>query len=216
MAFKLGLIPAAGKATRWTGHIKELLPIGGGCCLIDHTVQAMVGGGVDAILVVTSGEKLPVLQGHLHGRYTLPIFYTIQRGNNDIWSAITEAFPFRPDWTLFAMPDTLYPVDVFKWLTKRPFELGVFETGQPERFGVLRDGAVVNKRPLEGDAFAAWGVLAWHKDVQTLWESNPPLDYTDAINLALANFYHSTRYMDFYHDMASFEDYQEWMRTNHE
>lgn len=210
---RLGLIPAAGKATRWGGYYKELLPTSNGCGLIDHTVKAMAYGDADVILVVTSEEKLPVLQGHLNGRHDIPIYYTIQRGDNDIWSAMIEAFPFRAEWTLFAMPDTLYPVDVFVNPLQKRFTLGTFETSKPERFGVLHNGAVVNKSDQFHGRQTAWGVLAWHINVQQYWQSTPPANYTDAINLAMGSFDYDTRPMAFYHDMANFGEYREWMRV---
>lgn len=210
---RLGLIPAAGKATRWGGYYKELLPISNGRGLIDHTIEAMKAGYADVILIVTNEEKLPVLQGHLNGRHSVPIYYTIQRGENDIWSAIVEAFPFRAEWTMFAMPDTLYPVDVFVPDFQQRFTIGTFETKKSERFGVLYNGRIVNKSKQFHGRQTAWGTLAWHINVQQYWQSTPPGDYTDAFNLAMGSFNYDLRPMDFYHDMANFDEYREWMRV---
>lgn len=210
---RLGVIPAAGQATRWAGMYKELLPIGNGRALIDHTVEAMAEGRANAALVVTSAEKLPVLQGHLNGRHDLPIYYTIQRGDNDIYSALEESFPIVADWYLFAMPDTLYPAGVFDRDFHRTFALGTFETSRPERFGVLQNGRVHNKQALPGERFTAWGTLVWGRDVVAHWLHWPPKSYTDAINMAMGTFEYATLDMGFYHDFASYDDYARWMRA---
>jgi len=43
------------------------------------------------------------------------------------------------------------------------------------------------------------------------WKTEKPNDYTQAINLALKNFYWANWDIDYYYDMASFEDYQKFL-----
>lgn len=208
MSFKLGIIPAAGKGSRWGGYNKELLPVSPGCWLINYTVDAMLRGGADALLVVTNETKLPALVAHLKG---VPVYYALQRGNRDIWSAIEEGLDLPADYYLFGMPDTLYPADVFERMNGA-FSMGLFETTTPERFGVLHGGHVVNKQRLDGDVFKAWGVLGWSRSTAELWRDRQPETYTEAINMALEDV-RDTQYIDMatYHDMATFKDYHDYL-----
>lgn len=206
----LGVIPAAGEGSRWGGYYKELLPCGDGEWLIDRTIEAMRRGGADAVLVVASHEKLPVLAGHLR-RPALPLYFAIQRGDNDIWSAIEESFGFPATRFLFAMPDTYYPVDAFEAAGRGPFALGLHDTRRPERFGVLVGGQVANKQAMEPGVYRAWGLLAWSSTAVQHWQRTKPADYTDAINGAIAEFGLQHWPLDYYYDMASFADYQEWL-----
>jgi hypothetical protein len=214
--YKLGVIPAAGNGSRWGGYHKELLPCGNGGFMIDHTIDAMSRGGADALLIIANVDKIGLLSRHLSRNHRhlskhpgLPIFYVIQCGTNDIWSAIVESFGYPADRYLFAMPDTLYPVDAFEGNFDAPFLLGVHQTDEPERFGVLREGRVVNKQP--GKSGLAWGLLSWSWAVVELWQRRYITDYTDGINKAIEEFGLSTWDIRFYRDMASFNDYQGWL-----
>ncbi len=208
--FKLGVIPAAGKAERWGGGLKELLPIGDRAWLIDRTISAMRMGGADAILLVTNKEKIHVHADHLDG-LDIPIFYVVQQGDNDIYSAIEESFAIKADHYLFAMPDTLYPLDAFKRFSRESFNLGLHLTDKPERFGVFVDGLIVDKAELPQGHYEAWGVLSWSRDIVELWQMVHPENYTEAINRAIECHGRYTWKLDFYYDMASFEDYRDWM-----
>jgi dTDP-glucose pyrophosphorylase len=207
----LGVIPAAGKGSRWGGYYKELLPCGDGEWLIDRTVEAMLCGGADAVLIVTRIEKMAALAEHL--RYaSLPVYFTIQHGDNDIWSAIEESFGFIADRYLFAMPDTYFPLDAFETVTGGSFSLILHETTRPERFGVLVEGTVINKAELTPGTYSAWGLLSWDRQVVRFWQRIRPGGYTDAINTAIREFGLDYWTIPYYYDMATFEDYQGWIQ----
>lgn len=209
---RLGVIPAAGKGTRWGGFLKELLPVGDSTHLIDHSVRAMQLGGADVVLVVTSVEKISILSRHLGHRHNIPIYYAIQGGDNDIWSAIEESFAWSAQHYLFAMPDTVYPLDAFMHIPKGHFSLGIFETDMPERFGVLWEGQIINKARLPCRECQAWGLLAWSSECVQMWREEKPRDYTHAINLAIDEYGLSKWPVGYYYDMATWADYADLIR----
>jgi hypothetical protein len=213
---KVGIIPAAGKAERWGGVIKELLPTGHDERLIDTAIMAMAFGGADRIIVVTSSEKIGPLAQYLDHRYDqLPIHYILQRGDNDIWSAIETSFDLAGDLNLFAMPDTIIPLASFlQPVNEFDFTFGTFKTRQPERFGVFHEGEIVNKDPgLPAGTYDAWGVLAWSKRVVEFWQRKIWSDYTTGLNSAYQYFPAHIFGLDFYFDMASWADYQAFVAS---
>lgn len=206
---KLGIVPAAGKASRWGGSFKELLPCGQGQHLIDRTITAMRLGGADNVLVITNPEKISAHATHLAHREQ--VYFGLQQETTDIWGAIQASFPLAGDYNLFAMPDTYYPANAFEGQTfSQPFYLGVFDTPTPERFGVLVDKKVVNKRAPAGE-YKAWGLLVWSQEVVDYWRGLYIANYTQAINLAIKEFGLHTFLIPYYYDMATWEDYQKFL-----
>jgi hypothetical protein len=143
------------------------------------------------------------------------IFYVIQQEQSDIWGAIKESFPYSEDVNIFAMPDTLFDKTAFRrQLESRPlvpFNLGVFSTQQPERFGVLVNGKVINKTPLPTASYSAWGAMIWNKAVIESWLQNDPGDYTNAINQAIENFGYDAFDLNYYYDFSTWSDYKRWL-----
>lgn len=216
--YKLGVIPAAGRAERWGGHMKELMPLSTGQALIDHTIAAMTRR-VDAVLVVTSSEKLPALAAHLY-KWDFPIMYMVQKYGKDILGAIATSFDITADRYYFAMPDTVYNVEAFDHHPDTEFAMGTFKTTTPERFGVLttvtresneigllRGPGIVNKQKLEYGEHDAWGVLTWTHDCVRLWLDLRPETYTDALNMAIRAYGVCRWDISGYYDFASHDDY---------
>lgn len=209
----LGIIPAAGMGSRWGGFYKELLPTEKGEWLIDRTISNMVvEGKANKVCVVTNLLKASTHMTHLNNKFN-NLFYILQRGKNDIYSAIESSFPFAEDLNYFAMPDTYMNRNIFNNNFYLDFHLGVFRTKMPERFGVLEGDRVYNKQiPYEeGKEFLAWGALVWTSNVVEFWQAVQPTDYTDAINKAMEVFEWDTFPIDFYYDFASWEDYWKFL-----
>jgi GTP:adenosylcobinamide-phosphate guanylyltransferase len=211
MVNRLGVIPAAGKAMRFGGIPKELLPVADGATLIKRTLTAMFNGGCDTCLVVTNRDKMITHASHLEG---WNVYFAEQKGKRDIWSAMVESFPICGKENLFAMPDTYIPADVFIDFMDGDFTLGVFETWMPERFGVITETGVVNKQKLPAGIYSAWGVLGWSNKVVKFWVDHIEHieTYTHAINMAMSKFGYKLKPMDFYYDLAGWSDYQEFVR----
>ena len=222
-AHRVGIIPAAGRAERWGGTMKELMPLAKGRAIIDHTIGVMANA-CDDIVIVTSPEKLPSIAAHVNQTYcNLPISYRIQTYDGDIWGAIQTALDTDGDRYFFAMPDTVYTDRAFDHYPYHPFAMGLFETTMPERFGVLTNVTsdiggvrreIVNKRPAsqwpEAPPYHAWGVLTWTRECVETWRELRPETYTEAINQAIHFFGANSWSIDGYYDFASHAAYLEY------
>lgn len=205
MDYKLGIIPAAGKAERFGGVLKELLPTRDGTTFLQEAVNRCID--CDDVVIVTTPDKIAD-----HARCIgSAAHYAIQHGNQDIWSAIRTGLDFPADHYLFTMPDTFVPSYVFSGWNYSAFGMGLFHTDTPERFGMFRDNnKVVNKQP--GEPGMAWGVLAWSRKVAEYWMLHQVQNYTDAINMAISEFGAAVWRIDCYYDNASVQDYISYLR----
>lgn len=210
MIERLGIIPAAGKANRFDGILKEMLPLHDCVTPLKHSLNAMQAAKADAVLLITNREKLMTHANHLH---QWRVYYAVQLEHSDIWGAICESLPIHGRMNYFAMPDTYYPVNVFGGCVDH-FCINWFETNMPERFGVLTEQGIINKMALGTGKYKAWGTLAWSSEVAQFWMRNIDRikDYTTAFNMAIDTFGFSLKKMDFYYDMATMDDYRELIR----
>ena len=211
-----GIIPCAGKGSRWGEFIKPLLPCGEGKWMINRTVKAMTDGGAERIAIVCNSTNIGTIAHHMRGKHKTPIYYAVQTDERDIWGAIAAALPLvRNSHAFFGMPDTYYPENVFERFVMNDFELGVFETDKPDRFGVIANGMIVNKSSawMVGE-YTAWGTLAWSPHVTRFWEDYDDRleieSYTHGLNLAIDTFGFSITEMDYYKDMSNWDDYREF------
>lgn len=200
--YKLGIIPAAGKATRFGGYLKELLPLPNGYSFIREAVNRL-RPYVSEVVVITNEEKLPFHLSDLKG----DVIYMIQRYAGDIYGAIRTACDIAADYYMFTMADTYLDRFTFSNYNHADFALGMFETDIPERFGCMVDGQIINKQPGLISPVQAWGALAWSEGVVKFWNSSHQIDYTSAINAAMTRFGYSTWKIADYHDNASIIDY---------
>lgn len=198
---RLGIIPAAGKASRFGGIMKELLPFCGETFL--HNIVRTIPA--DNIVIVTSANKIAQHASAIGSR----AMYMIQEGENDIFSAILTAIQIKAERYYFAMPDTYISRYAFAEMPLGDFELGVFRTDTPERYGVIDDNGVIhNKDKSQKKPAVAWGILSWTRAVRDYWLSMSGIqNYTEAFNLAMSHFGYDIWWLDYYYDMASQDDY---------
>ena len=174
--------------------------------LLRRTIRVLKTGGADQIVILTNPEKI-----HMHVQDTHSIgnlCYVIQQGDtllDGIMSITLEA-----DRYLFAMPDTLLPEKCFGYISGRDsFYLGLFNTIEGHRFGVWGGEQIFDKGPHhEGEKRKAWGVVAWPKAAMYFWRKNNYTDHTQAFNHAIKTFGAETGEIDYYHDLADFEEYK--------
>jgi len=209
----LGVVPAAGKGTRWGGYYKEFLPCYDNAWLIDRTITNMILGGANEVLVVTNTEKISAHSVHLQEKFDTELLFALQSGKRDIYSAVETSLHHARDTNLFAMPDTYIQQDVFARDFKLDFYLGTFTTLTPERFGVLHEGKILDKNlDLPQDrAYEAWGVIVWSKDVAEYWLASKVKSLPDAINRAMNVFEWDTFHLDYYYDISTWEEYKKFM-----
>ena len=110
----------------------------------------------------------------------------------------------KADW-LFSMPDTYTDLPLFPETLSSPLVLGQFDTKYPERFGMIRDGQIVDKQ--EGSPGKAWGAFMFNADVAEFWTKNTFLDHTHMLNRAMDEFEWTTWDIGIYVDISSFMDY---------
>lgn len=204
---RLGILPAAGKADRWGGYPKELLPISDDDTFLTRAVGTLQRCGCDFVLLVTNPAKIHLHAYHLQN--TANVLLTLQHGD-EMWGAMETAIQTPADEYLFMMPDTFLPDRPFPESLTEAIEFGVFETDQPERFGVFRQGRIVNKQAGSVPALA-WGALAWTDRVADHWRSRSYGDYTAALNDAIGAFEYGSWQLDHYFDIGSMEHYADFL-----
>jgi glucose-1-phosphate thymidylyltransferase len=181
----IGIVPAAGRATRLPGCTgsKELLPIGETTtpngrrpkAVSEYLVDALVAADVHRVCVVIAPDKHDILRYYGSGeRHGVEIAYVCQETPTGMADAIDLAYPWIRDGTVFmGMPDTLFrPADAFAQL--RPFyereradlALVVCPTEEPTRLGpVMFDAAGRVREVMDKPAVAphnnVWVVAMW-------------------------------------------------------
>jgi len=209
---RLGIIPAGGRAERFGGAFKELLPAGE-ATLLSRTLGVLRAGAANPIVVLTIPDKAAAHMRSLDGIHGV----CLMQSHEVLFKSILRACEIPASWYLFAMPDTLLPEETFYRKLEGDFMLGLFKTAEPERFGVVSIGELnmptgINDKDLslKGTTQWAWGVAAWSRRVVDFWMSlgEAARNHTVAFNLAMTRFGCSTFELPFYYDMASWSDYQ--------
>ena len=206
----LGIIAAAGRAKRFGGTLKELLPCENYDSFLSRNV-AVLNTYCDEIIVITNRDKI-----HDHARDLLGgVLFAIQIEKKlDIYGAMREGMLLDADEYIFVMGDTYWDAKALERIPVDMFSMGIFETDQAERFGMLRIDheqgiKIVNKQ--QGKKGHAWGILAFHRAVRDYWLDRYLDDYTQAINFAIKHFDYQTFGLEYYYDIASFDDYVKFL-----
>lgn len=208
---RLGILPAAGMAERWGGYPKELLPVSGNSTLLSRAADSLHTCGCDVVVIITNPSKV---QWHAHHlKHMDNIVLAVQKGK-ELWGAITTAIQINADEYFLMMPDTFVPGRPFPASLQCEFAMGLFETEEPERFGVVRDGRIVDKQP-SGSPGLAWGVLAWKWTVAEYWRKGHFTGHTEALNEAIGLFGYGEWHLDYYYDIGSMKHYREFLLTEH-
>lgn len=204
---RLGIIPAAGVAKRFGGVFKELLPIGETMTLLSRTVDTLEMIPVDKTVVVTNPLKIAAHAVALHGRN---VTFITQIDKPDIWGAIASTLNIDADWYYFIMPDTMQEQGRFPLFPDHRFMLGLFETFDPQNYGVLLNGEIVNKNQALIPPQTAWGTLVWSRECVELWKKylTDIRDYTHAFNMAMEQLGWGTYSLSYYFDCGTFERYK--------
>lgn len=201
--YRVGIIPAGGKATRFGGIYKECLPLPGGGTLLEKAVERL--DFCDKIVVISNPEKMSLHAQILGDRADIAV-----QIRPELWGAVMSGWlNYEAERYYMTMPDTYTEGNSFGNEPDCEFGLGCFETNEPERFGVFKNGTVVDKDGSIAKPAQAWGVLSWDASVCRLWLEKQPADYTEAINQALAWKRWKTWSLGKYFDCANAERYFE-------
>lgn len=211
----LAILPAAGKSSRFGGLFKEMLPTPIGETLLEYHIRSFeLNPHISHILIVTSPEKI---NAHATVATKYPcVSLTLQKEDWDIYGAIYAALPFAQDINYFVMPDTWLPIDAHLEYPSDAFTLGMFLTQKPDRFGVWHQGHIENKRDdfSKQVLYEAWGSMIFTQDVASYWMRRQNISYTSAINQAIDEFGVNKFALEYYYDMATVEDYKEFLNES--
>lgn len=204
---KLGIIPAAGNASRFGGVAKELLPISDSETLLSRTLDFLEDIPTDENIIVSNTDK-----GALHWRCASGRAQIILQNDFscDLWGAIKATIPYSADMNYLAMPDTYTPaMSYYESLPEHDIVIGLFETTQPERYGVFTDGVIYDKdAQFKGSIRLAWGFIGWSRAVVSFWQKAEIASHTQAFNMALSAFGYKSFRMPFYFDISCMQDYK--------
>lgn len=168
----IGILPAAGHATRMMGLPKMLLPIPPNDTLIDRMRRQMERTIPRRIVIGSNGVTRALLESlEQHPVTTVYNAYTATMSETVL---LAQRFAEAQERVLFGMPDT-YIEDAGVWDKLNAalndgadVAVGLFQTTPEMRHkrGMCRvdeNAAVVEvvDKPHEADLFWAWGALAW-------------------------------------------------------
>lgn len=204
----IGIVPAAGNAIRFGGLLKELLPYEGGS-LLGNTV-AILQQHCENVVVLTRPDKI---MQHAQALDGCGVTFILQEGDN-LLSGI-RSVTWDSDYYLFAMPDTVFPLDAFpEDFDKEVFQIGLFNTTEGHRFGVFENGQIDDKNPQNKGWLnaQAWGFLGWPRAAMKIIRETYVKEHTAALNLAIEKVGYETFPMAYYHDFSNFDEYRKALK----
>lgn len=202
----VGIIPAAGKAERFGGILKECLPASDGISLINHAANKL-RDICDFIIVITNKDKI---QNHMQDLKN--VVFIEQNNNLNLLGAVQTALQIKADRYYFTMPDTFTEKNIFSHISlAEDLTIGIFQTYKPERFGCLVDGIIVDKKINDAIPAIAWGALSWSRHACAGFCNQ--INFTNALNFIIKNYSYSMWNINNYYDMATIKDYMEFIKV---
>lgn len=209
----LGIIPVAGNANRWGGIYKEFLPLFNGITLLDQTIHSMYTEcDIRDICIITNLTKVSLHTEFLSKYKGISFFYLIQDHIGNIADAIKLVIPFIREKNIMLMPDTYLDNKNLRLGVNNlnTLSIGTFSTTNPERFGTLLEGKIVDKpKELPEGVYEAWGAIMFSNKVNLV--DLMLSDFPGFINTNLDGKFN----LDFYYDFASISDYKDWLKSEH-
>lgn len=226
MAKKIAILPAAGEADRFNGQVKCLLPISETETLLDHAIQ-FLPEDTDEVRILVNKDNNKMIKRHLARRWEDAIGkgkIKMFTGGDTMWKTIwagvqTGGTVDEADYFYVIMPDTYFDHTCWEKLIHGNIRFALFlcqfTTREPERFGVLMNGKVLNKFPIDlhpGQSVTAWGAFGFSGTVvNKIWDNKECIegDYTFALNTAIKNLAgYGNGDMKYYYDIADFEQFE--------
>jgi dTDP-glucose pyrophosphorylase len=233
---RLLLVPAAGRAVRMGGLLKELLPVGtrtgdDGVArvpapMLSHAFDAGVAAGVDRATVVTSSTKVSMLMDAVEAlRLPFPVSYVQQSTPAGLGAAVLTAAAdiAASDETLMVMPDTIIrPVDApsraASLLGGAVIGVTLHRAPEPTRFGVAKldqGGNLIGfvDKPAEPPSAWVWTsaafTAAFLELIERVRSPERELGLTEALDLAAKEEGIAAWFVEdgVYHDVGTYEDY---------
>ncbi len=222
------IIPAGGKAVRFNGMLKDMLPIDDiGTTALEGTLdRAFSLYDTRQVILITNTAKW-----YLHDEFTrmyikkhnLPknAINLLMKGNNvnTLWDAILQGLHSIPNGVPggLMLPDTITRFNVDHALTNTinaGITFGLFDTYEPERFSVVEDNQIYTKvrkcYTIACDTpYKAWGVVLWSAHahlvmMQHYWRET---EYDVVFSKIMADLGYNTFDLDYYYDIGTLEAY---------
>ena len=214
----LTLLPAGGRAERFNGIFKELLPIGDGEFLLSEAIRRAHALGSDRALVISSREKYAThtrfLARHAAG-YAVDVSVRSEHDEH-LWSALRREIPIG-EAALLVLPDTTWTCRE-RIPAGADLAFGIFRTDEPHRFSIVHDGRILTKPASLAGQWEAWGCVYWSPAVARYWKEHQErfgeyADYDRAFESAMAEFGHQTFRIEDYCDMGTWAAYASFVRA---
>jgi hypothetical protein len=214
----LTILPAGGRAERFDGIYKELLPIGEGKFLLSEAIRRAHALGADRALVISSAEKYPTharfLSRHASG-YDVGISVRSERDEH-LWAALRREIP-TGEAGLLVLPDTTWTCHD-RIPAGADLAFGLFATDEPHRFSLVHDGRILTKPAGLAGCWDAWGCVSWSAEVARFWKEEEDLrgaypDYDRAFEDAMREFGYGTFRIEDYCDLGTWTAYASFLRA---
>jgi len=214
----LTILPAGGRAERFDGIYKELLPIGESDFLLSAAIRRASALGADRALVISSRDKHSTHTQFLARHASAYAVELSVRSEQDehLWAALRRAIP-TDEAGLLMLPDTTWTCDA-RIPEGADLAFGVFTTDEPHRFSLVHDRRILTKPTGLAGRWNAWGCVYWSARVAGFWQREERRhgeypEYDRAFEAAMAEFGHETFPIGDYHDLGTWAAYAAFMRA---
>lgn len=207
---RVGFILAAGNATRFGGHYKELSPIGEGKVTVDSSFDILRNAGIETVYVTTNPRKAGIHAEHFskpqYGDFNIALL-VLPYG--EMVDSLILTLPYAADENIMLMADTVIDCSTIDF--SGPISFGAFRTQEPKRFSVFESGKIVTKPEWATGEYSAWGCVTYTKEVAEFWRGIYWHHYDAMFNAAIEVYGLNTFEITRYWDLGSFEKYREYL-----
>lgn len=179
---KIGLIPAAGLATRMGIDTPKELVEFNGRPIIDYTIMNLKNIGIKDIVVVIRKDKESI-QAHVNNVFSdLNFIYVYQTGKiGNLIDAIKTAYDeIKGKTVYFGFPDTIMDTNPFDTDIFTDLQLLCFRADYPQCFGTVLSDCTIEDKPKEPKTDMCWGAIIWSKNFTEIIMEHD--DFTKALN----------------------------------
>jgi len=214
------IIPAAGKAVRFNGLPKELLPTDLHECGLTRAVR--IAKEIDSeVVIITNRDKHVLHERILREKELLDgCVFKEQNTLDEMWGAIRLGLAMDCAGGLI-MPDTVTSIAAgLSYTRPESIQFGVFDTDTPERYSILTNSnpfTILTKQKVPGSrgACKAWGMVLWPEQVTNFFLANSFDHYDRAFEAAARQFGHGVFPLSYYFDLGSFPSYLAYLAMTH-
>lgn len=216
------IIPAAGKATRFNGVLKEFADVGGEYALQRAVRMAVEKFHATHVVIVTNADKvqdhIDFIRDVLTPLFPLTAINLVMQTSfdRDLLNAIVaglSTYPIDIDAGLI-LPDSVFAIDTMPLTTTYELSIGVFETDTPDRYSILGLNSIITKpEHMPKGIYQAWGTLLWSNYISEdmLVNEHKFGTYDMLFSYIMRVYGFNTFKLNYYYDIGSIERYMEFL-----